>query len=78
MNNMNMRSILRSVPLFLCLALLVPQGLGAQSLGQLKNLQKSILEMQLEMQEYQDELQEQFSGQRKHAVWLFAPLFGLK
>ncbi|SVE07997.1 uncharacterized protein METZ01_LOCUS460851, partial [marine metagenome] len=38
---MNMRSIFRSVPLFLCLALQIPQGLGAQSSGQLKNLQKS-------------------------------------
>ncbi len=62
---MNMRSIFRSVPLFLCLALQVPQGLGAQSSGQFKNLQKSIVEMQMEMQEYQDELQEQFSGQRQ-------------
>ena len=49
----------------LFLGLIYPCSLVGQSTDQVKQLQKALIKMQLEMEEYQGELQDQFSEQRQ-------------
>ena len=49
----------------LFLGLIYPFSLLGQSADQVKQLQKALIKMQLEMEEYQGELQDQFSEQRQ-------------
>ena len=49
----------------LFLGLFYPYSLFGQSADQVKQLQKALIKMQLEMEEYQGELQDQFSEQRQ-------------
>ena len=49
----------------LFLGLIYPFSLFGQSADQVKQLQEALIKMQLEMEEYQGELQDQFSEQRQ-------------
>ena len=49
----------------LFLGLIYPFSSFGQSADQVKQLQKALIKMQLEMEEYQGELQDQFSEQRQ-------------
>ena len=53
------------ISLFLIFSLVIPSVLLGQSADQVKKLQKALIKMQLEMEEYQGELQDQFSEQRQ-------------
>ena len=52
------------IGLLLIFGLTLPSVLYGQSADQVKKLQKALIKMQLEMEEYQGELQDQFSEQR--------------
>ena len=53
------------IALLLIFGLTLPSVLFGQSADQVKKLQQALIKMQLEMEEYQGELQDQFSEQRQ-------------
>jgi uncharacterized membrane-anchored protein YhcB (DUF1043 family) len=53
------------IGLLLIFGLTLPSVLFGQSADQVKKLQQALIKMQLEMEEYQGELQDQFSEQRQ-------------
>ena len=59
------------IGLLLIFGLTLPSVLYGQSADQVKKLQKALIKMQLEMEEYQGELQDQFSEQRMLFIWSF-------